>query len=68
MLNPPEAFDDKGRAKKYTPKELKELKGDDLKTPGYPGDFSDLVNDLIVNVTVKTSTLSDEQLNILRNI
>ena len=33
LLNPPEAFDDKGRAKKYTPKELKELKGDDLKTP-----------------------------------
>jgi len=52
LLNPPEAFDDKGRAKKYTPKELKELKGDDLKTPGYPGDFSDLVNDLIVNVTL----------------
>ena len=33
QANPPEAFDDKGRPKKYSIKELKELKGDDLKTP-----------------------------------
>lgn len=52
QANPPEAFDDKGRAKKYTSKELKELKGEDLKTPGYPADFSDLKNDSIVNVTL----------------
>jgi len=52
QFNPPEAFDDKGRPKKYTPKELKELKGDDLKTPGYPADFSDLINQTIVNVTL----------------
>ena len=52
QFNPPEAFDDKGRPKKYTPKELKELKGDDLKTPGYPADFSDLTNQTIVNVTL----------------
>ena len=52
QANPPEAFDDKGRPKKYTIKELKELKGDDLKTPGYPADFSDLINQSIVNVTL----------------
>ena len=52
QANPPEAFDDKGRPKKYTVKELKELKGDDLKTPGYPADFSDLINQSIVNVTL----------------
>lgn len=52
QFNPPEAFDDKGRPKKYSIKELKELKGDDLKTPGYPADFSDLINQSIVNVTL----------------
>jgi hypothetical protein len=52
QANPPEAFDDKGRPKKYTIKELKELKGDDLKSPGYPADFSDLINQSIVNVTL----------------
>ena len=52
QANPPEAFDDKGRPKKYTVKELKELKGDDLKAPGYPADFSDLINQSIVNVTL----------------
>ena len=52
QFNPPEAFDDKGRPKKYSNKELKELKGDDLKSPGYPADFSDLINQSIVNVTL----------------
>jgi hypothetical protein len=52
QANPPEAFDDKGRPKKYSIKELKELKGDDLKSPGYPADFSDLINQSIVNVTL----------------
>jgi hypothetical protein len=52
QANPPEAIDDKGRPKKYSIKELKELKGDDLKTPGYPADFSDLINQSIVNVTL----------------
>jgi hypothetical protein len=36
-VNPPEAFDDKGNIKRYTPKELKELKGDP-KLPGYKAD------------------------------
>ena len=52
QFNPPEAFDDKGRPKKYSTQELKELKGDDLKTPGYPADFSDLISQSIVNVTL----------------
>ncbi len=52
MLNPPAQFDDKGRIKKYTKKELKELKGDDKKKLGYPGEFSDLKQDQIVEVTI----------------
>jgi hypothetical protein len=51
MRNPPVQFDDKGRVKKYTRKELKELKGDD-KLPGYPGEFSDIKQDQIVQVTL----------------
>jgi hypothetical protein len=51
MMNPPAQFDDKGRIKKYTKKELKELKGDD-KQPGYPGEFSDVKQDQIVQVTI----------------
>jgi len=43
ILNPPPLFDDKGRPKRYTAKELKELRGEDTKTPGYPADTSELV-------------------------
>jgi hypothetical protein len=49
--NPPAQFDDKGRIKRYTAKELKELKGND-KLPGYPAEFSDLKQDQIVQVTL----------------
>jgi len=52
MMNPPAQFDDKGRIKKYTRKELKELKGEDTKSPGYPGEFSDIKQDQIVQVTI----------------
>lgn len=52
QLTPPEAFDDKGNKKKYTTKELKELKGDDAKSPGYPAEYSDLVNQSIVTLTL----------------
>ncbi len=51
MLNPPPQFDDKGRVKKYTKKELRELKGDD-KLPGFPGEFSDIKQDQIIQVTL----------------
>jgi hypothetical protein len=50
-MNPPEQFDEKGQPKKYTAKELKELKGKD-KDPGYPAEFSDLVQDQYVTVTL----------------
>jgi hypothetical protein len=36
------AFDDKGQPRKYTPAELKELRGPDASVPGYPADFTDL--------------------------
>jgi hypothetical protein len=42
LRNPPVAFDDKGKPKKYTSKELAELKGPDKKLPGYTGDFDNL--------------------------
>jgi hypothetical protein len=52
MLNPPPKFDDKGRIKRYTRKELQELKGDDKKTPGYPAEFSDLKAGQYVQVSL----------------
>lgn len=51
MYNPPPQFDDKGRVKRYTPKELRELKGND-KLPGYPAEFSDIKSGQIVQVTL----------------
>jgi hypothetical protein len=51
VANPPTQFDEKGQVKKYTQKELKELKGDP-KLPGYPGEFSDLHNDQMISVTL----------------
>lgn len=51
MLNPPPQFDDKGRIKRYTRKELRELKGED-KSPGYPAEFSDLKPAQYVQVTL----------------
>lgn len=51
MNNPPPQFDDKGRIKKYTAKQLKELKGTD-KLPGYPAEFSDIKTGQIVQVTL----------------
>lgn len=41
LLQPPDAFDDKGNVKKYTLKELKELKGPD-NLPGFTGTMEDL--------------------------
>jgi hypothetical protein len=51
MANPPPQFDDKGRPKRYTRKELRELKGDD-KAPGYPAEFSDLKVGQIVQLNL----------------
>jgi hypothetical protein len=51
MNNPPPQFDEKGRPKRYTAQQLRELKGND-KLPGYPAEFSDLKNGQIVQVTL----------------
>jgi len=47
---PPIMLDDKGKARKLTDKELKELKGPDPKLPGYTAAQDDLKNDDIVTV------------------
>jgi len=49
---PPDQFDDKGRVKKLTVKELKELRGDDPRLPGYTAEFSDLRQGQVVAVTL----------------
>jgi len=43
-------FDDKGRPKKPTPKELKELKGTDPKLPGYKAEFGDIQPEQVIMV------------------
>jgi hypothetical protein len=50
MLNPPVDFDLKGKPRKYTSKELKELKGVDTKLPGYTADFDGIKPGQIVDV------------------
>jgi len=49
MANPPMEYDEKGRPKRYTSKELKELKGSSA-LPGYPGDFENLKTNQVVQV------------------
>lgn len=51
-LVPPLDYDDKGKPKKLTPKELKELKGPDPKLPGYTADFDSLKPGQMVEVHV----------------
>jgi len=48
----PETFDDKGKIKKHTKKELAELKGPDPKLPGYKAEFSDIQPDQIVQISL----------------
>jgi hypothetical protein len=49
--NPPPLFDEKGRPKRYTRKELQELRGND-RLPGFPAEFSDIKAGQIVQVTL----------------
>lgn len=42
LAQPPAATDEKGRFKRYTKKELDELRGPDKKLPGYTGTLDDL--------------------------
>jgi len=48
--HPRDAFDEKGKPKKFTKKELAELKGPDPKLPGYKAEFGDLSADQYVQV------------------
>ncbi|MSR30277.1 MAG: hypothetical protein EXR99_02115 [Gemmataceae bacterium] len=52
QANPPEAFDDKGRLKKYTAKELQELKGSEKGLKGFPADFGSLTAQQLVTVSL----------------
>jgi hypothetical protein len=47
---PPLDYDEKGKPKKYTAKELKEMKGPDPNLPGYMADFDSLKAGQIVKV------------------
>jgi hypothetical protein len=49
--NPPVAFDDDGKAKKYTKQELDKLKGDP-KLPGFPAEFDALATGETVQLTL----------------
>jgi hypothetical protein len=49
--NPPVAFDDDGKAKKYTKAELEKLKGDP-KLPGFPAEFGVLATGEMVQLTL----------------
>lgn len=50
VAKPPQAYDEKGRPRKYTNQELKELKGPDPKLPGYTGDLDSLAEGKAVQV------------------
>lgn len=49
--SPREQFDEKGRVKRLTRAELKELKGDP-KQPGYKAEFGDIATDQVVQVSL----------------
>jgi hypothetical protein len=51
-IKPPLDFDEKGKPRKYTSKELKELKGPDARLPGYQADFDSVKPDQIVQLTL----------------
>jgi hypothetical protein len=66
VAKPPVDFDDNGNPKKYTPEELKKLKGPE-KLWGYPGDWSNLQNGQEVKVFFarhkKTPADADDKAN-----
>lgn len=49
---PREEFDEKGKVKKLTRAELKELKGPDPKLPGFNAEFGDVSTDQVIQVTL----------------
>lgn len=50
--HPKGSFDEKGKVKKMTKAELKELKGPDPKVPGYKAEFSDVQTEQVIQVTL----------------
>jgi hypothetical protein len=52
VMQPPVEFDEKGKPRKRTAKELKELKGGDPKLPGYQADFDSLKPNQVVRLTL----------------
>jgi hypothetical protein len=50
VAQPPVTFDEKGRIKRYSKKELDELKGPDKKLPGYQASMDDLKEGQLVEV------------------
>jgi hypothetical protein len=50
--SPRQEFDEKGKIKKLTKKELAELKGPDKKLPGYKAEFTDLQPEQVIQVTL----------------
>jgi hypothetical protein len=50
--SPEDVYDDKGKKRRMTAKELKEAKGDDPKAPGYQADFASLKEEQFVTVTL----------------
>jgi hypothetical protein len=61
IARPPDAYDDKGNPKKYTAKELKELKGPD-NLPGYTGALEDVkVNQLVLVTLVRKPAKAAEK-------
>jgi hypothetical protein len=56
IMYPPPAFDEKGNLKKYTAKELRELKGSDSTLPGYAAEMDALKTGQIVTVYLAKQT------------
>lgn len=52
VARPKGSFDEKGKIKRLTKAELKELKGPDPKQPGYKAEFSDVQTDQVIQVTL----------------
>jgi hypothetical protein len=50
--DPPPAYDDKGRPRRYTAAELKTLRGPDASLPGYPAEGQDLKVGQVVEVSL----------------
>jgi hypothetical protein len=56
VMQPPVEYDDQGNVKKYTAKELKELKGKDRKLPGYTSSWDQVADGQTVTVYLKPRT------------